>query len=149
MSLQDKLMDDLKAAMRQRDELRVSVIRMIRSAIRYEEVAVGHTLEDAEVLRVIQKDVKQHRESIAEFARGNRPDLVARSEAELQILLGYLPQQMDKDAIAVEARQVIAEVGAAGAGDIGKVMPVLINRLRGKADGRLINQVVRELLSSS
>ena len=92
MSLQDKLLDDLKAAMREHDELRVSTLRMLRSAINYAEIDKRGPLDDAGVLGVIEKDAKRHRESIEAFQKGNRPELAAKEEAELKILLTYLPE---------------------------------------------------------
>lgn len=149
MTLQDKLMDDLKDAMRKGDRVRQSVIRMVRAGIKNAEIAKQAALDDGDVLAVIAKDVKQHRESIAEFSKGNRPDLVSQEEAELAILLSYLPQQMSREEIVAAARKVIEEVGARGLGDKGKVMPKLIAQLKGKADGRDINAVVTELLSGA
>jgi len=147
MTLQDKLMDDLKDAMKKGDKVRQSVIRMVRAGVKNAEIAKQAPLDDADVLVVIAKEVKQHRESIAEFGKGNRPDLVSKEEAELAILLSYLPQQMSRDEIVAAAHKVIEEVGARGLGDKGKVMPRLIAQLKGKADGRDINAVVTELLS--
>jgi len=146
MTLQEKLLEDLKSALRERDETRVSVIRMLRAAIKNAEIDQRKTLDDAGVLSLIEKDVKRHRDSIDAFRKGNRPDLVAKEEAELQVLLSYLPQQMSKDEVMAAARAVIAEVGAKGKADMGKVMSILVPRLKGRADGRLISQVVQELL---
>lgn len=146
MNLQERLMEDLKDSMRRREEIRVSVLRLLRAAIKNAEVEKLHPLDDSEVLRVIEKEAKQRRESIAEFSRGNRPDLVAREEAELAILLEYLPRQMSRDEVEDAARRVIAEVGARGPTDVGKVMPRLMAEVRGKADGKLVGQVVQELL---
>ena len=100
------------------------------------------------ILGIIAKEARQHQESIESFKQGNRQDLVAKEEAELAILNEYLPQQMTREEIVAEARRVIGEVGAQGPGDKGKVMPRLIAQLKGKADGREINVVVTELLSS-
>jgi uncharacterized protein len=146
MTLQDQLLEDTKSAMRQHDALRLSVVRMIRSSINYAEIDKHATLDDAGVLSVIEKDVKRHRESIEAFQKGNRADLVAKEEAELKILLTYLPQQMTSEEIAAAAAEVIAQVGAKGPGDMGRVMAVLAPRLKGKADGRLISQTVQGLL---
>ncbi len=146
MSLQEQLHDDLKAAMRQRDEIRVSVIRMVRAAIANAGIDKRGPLDDADVLSIIQRDVKRHRESIDAFRTGNRPDLVTKEEAELQLLLAYLPQQLSRDEIVAAARVAIVEVGASGPQAMGKVMSILAPRLKGKADGRLMSQVVQELL---
>jgi hypothetical protein len=145
--LQEKLMDDLRAAMKGRDKLRHLVISMVRAAIKNAEIAQQRTMEDPDVLGIIAKEAKQRRESIEEFKKGNRPDLVAKEEAELAILLEYLPKQMSRDEIIAAARQVIAEVGAQGPADKGKVMPRLMPQLKGKAEGREINDIVTKLLS--
>jgi uncharacterized protein YqeY len=147
MSLHDKLMEDLKNAMRCGDETRKLTVRLVRAAIKYAEVERGRPLDDNEVLRVIEKEVKQRRDSISEFTRGNRPDLVAKEQAELEILQEYLPEQLSRDEIEQVARQVIAQVGARGPTDLGKVMPKVMAEVRGKADGRVVNDVVRDLLS--
>ncbi|MEW6231614.1 MAG: GatB/YqeY domain-containing protein [Chloroflexota bacterium] len=147
MTLKEKLMEDLKQAMRQRDELRVSVIRLTRSSIKNAEIARGRELDDDGVLAVIAREVKQRRDSIFEFSKGSRQDLVDKEQAELQILLGYLPQQITREEIAAAAKGVIQEIGATGRSDLGKVMSVLAPRLKGKAEGRLISQVVQELLA--
>ena len=145
--LQEKLMDDLTAAMKGRDKLRHLVISLVRAAIKNAEIAQQRTMEDPDVLGIIAKEAKLRRESIEEFKKGNRPDLVAKEEAELAILLEYLPKQMSRDEIIAAARQVIAEVGAQGPADKGKVMPKLMPQLKGKAEGREINDIVTKLLS--
>ena len=147
-SLKQRLSDDLKQAMRGGDKMRVSVIRLIMAAIKNAEIARKDTLDDADILGIITKEVRQRRESIEAFRLGNRSDLVAQEEAETTILNEYLPQQMTHEEIIAEARRVIAEVGAQGSSDKGKVMPKLIAQLKGKADGREINAVVTELLGS-
>lgn len=146
VSLKEQLSADLKEALRARDERRKGALRFLMAAVHNAEIEAGHELDDGGVLAVIAKQVKQSRESIEEFRKGGRDDLVAKEEAELAVLMGYLPQQMSRDEIVAEARQVIAETGARGPGDKGKVMPVLINKLRGRAEGREINEVVTELL---
>ena len=146
--LKQKLMDDLKQAMRGGDKVRRSVIRLVMAAIKNAEIARQAALDDTDILGIIAKEVRQRRESIEAFRLGNRPDLVAQEEAELAILNEYLPKQMTREEIIVAARRVIEEVGAQGPGDKGKVMPKLIAQLKGRADGREINAVVTELLSS-
>lgn len=147
MALKEQLANDLKEAIRQGDEARKSAIRMVTWAVKNAEVAAGKPLEDAEVLSIIAKQVKQRRESIEEFRKGNRQDLVEKEEAELRVLQSYLPPAMSREEIAQAARRVIAQVGARGPADKGKVMPVLIRELAGRAEGREINEVVTELLA--
>ena len=147
--LQDRLADDLRKAMKSGDKVRVEVLRMVRAGLQYAEIAKGKPLDEPEVLGVISKQVKQRRESIAEFQKGRRPDLVQKEEAELKIILEYLPQQMSREEIASAARQVIDEVGARGPGDKGRVMQKLMPQLKGRAEGREINELVTELLGGS
>ncbi|HEY83174.1 MAG TPA: GatB/YqeY domain-containing protein [Dehalococcoidia bacterium] len=147
-NLKQKLTDDLKQAMRSGDTVRRSALRLLLSAIGNAEIARQRSLDDADILGIIAKEVRQRRESIEAFKQGNRQDLVDQEEAELAVLQEYLPQQMTREEIVEAARKVIAEVGAEGPGDKGKVMPKLIAELKGRADGREINAVVSELLSS-
>ena len=146
--LKQKLMDDLKEAMKGGDKLRRSVIRLVMSAIKNAEIARQADLEDGDILGIMAKEVRKRQESIEAFKQGNRQDLVIQEEAEMAILEKYLPQQMTRDEIIVEARRIIEQVGAQGLGDKGKVMSQIIAQLKGRADGREINAVVTELLSS-
>jgi uncharacterized protein YqeY len=145
--LKQKLTDDLKQAMREGDKVGRSAIRLAIAAIKNAEIARQTTLEDADILGIIAKEVRQHKESIEAFKQGGRQELVAQEEAEMAVLEQYLPQQMTRDEIIAEARQVIDAVGAQGISDKGKVIPQLIAKLKGRADGREINEVVTELLS--
>jgi uncharacterized protein len=146
MGLSEQLMDDLKDAMRSHQEIRVSTIRLARAAITNEQIEKRRPLEESEILGVLVKQVKQRRESIEEYGKGNRPDLVAREQAEMEILLGYLPQQMTREEIEETARAAIQEMGVTSANDFGKVMSRLSPQLKGRADGRAISEVVRGLL---
>ena len=147
MSLKDTLATDLKEAIRSGDERRKIAIRMVTAAVKKAEVAQGEPLDDAGVLKMIAKEVRQRRESIEQFQKGGRQDLVDLEEAELAVLIPYLPPTMSHDEIVKAAREVIARVGASGPADKGKVMPVLISELAGRAEGREINAVVTELLA--
>jgi len=147
MSLSDRLMEDLKQAMRQNDAMRKDAIRMVRAAIQNTEIAKQHTLDDNEVIEVIRKEVKQRQEAIAMFAQGGRQDLVEQETKQVKILEAYLPQQMSADDIAALAKQAIAAVGAKGPADMGLVMRTLMGQLKGQADGKLVNQVVQKLLN--
>ena len=157
MSLKDQLAGELKDAMRAGDARRRDVLRGVLTAISNAEInrvnvkdeaATRQGLDDAGVLDVIQKQAKQRRESIEEFRKGNREDLVQQESEELAILEAYLPQQLSRDEIAHEVRAIVADTGASGPGDKAKVMPAAIAKLKGRADGRAINEVVTEILSS-
>ncbi|MEO6196810.1 MAG: GatB/YqeY domain-containing protein [Dehalococcoidia bacterium] len=151
MSLKAQLSGDLKQAMLAGDDLRKSTLRMLIAAIGVVEVA-GSTrreLTDAEVMQVLAKQVKQRRESIEEFKKGGRQDLVDREAAEMEVLEAYLPAQMGREEIEVEAKKVVAETGASGPSDKGKVMKELMTRLAGQADGRDVNDVVTSILAGS
>lgn len=147
MTLKDRLAGDLKDAIRGRDERRKTAIRLVMAAVKNAEVAGGSPLDDAGVLKVISKEVRRHRESIEGFQKGGRQDLVDGEEAELAVLLSYLPPAMSREEIVKAAREVIAQAGARGPADKGKVMPILISQLAGRAEGREINEVVTELLA--
>ena len=155
MALKVQLSEDLKSAMRGGDAVRRDVLRSLLTAISNTEIArvnvkdasaTRSDLADADVLDVVQKQAKQRRESIVEYRNGKRDDLADREESELNILMAYLPQQLGRDEIVAEVQKVIAETGATSAADKSKVMPVVIARLKGRADGRAINEVVTELL---
>jgi uncharacterized protein YqeY len=150
MSLKEQLANDLTDAIRKGDETRKSTLRMLLAAINMQEVS-GSTrreLGDDDVMQVIAKQVKQRRESIDEFQKAGRLELAQKEESELGVLQDYLPAQMARDEIEAEARAVIAEVGAAGPQDKGKVMQAIMPRLAGRAEGREINEVVTQLLAS-
>lgn len=149
MSLKDQINTDLKEAMRSKDQQRLDTLRMLKSAIKYSEIDAGHELDDQELLAVIGKEAKQRRDSITEFEKGHRADLVQKEQAELAILETYLPRQLSADEIRDRARAVIADMGAAGPKSLGPVMKRLTAELKGQADGKLISQVVRDLLDQS
>lgn len=142
-----KLNDDLKQAMKGGDTQKRSVLRMLLSSVHNAEIAKQGALDNSDVLGIIAKEVKQHNESIEAFKQGNRNDLVEQEEAELAILQAYLPKQMTREEIVKAARDIISRVGAQGPADKGKVMKELMPGMKGKADGKLINDVVTELLS--
>ncbi|HQW51466.1 MAG TPA: GatB/YqeY domain-containing protein [Tepidiformaceae bacterium] len=147
-TLKDQVQADLADAMRNREETRKAALRMLIAAIKNTEIEQGKPLDDAAVTAVIQKQVKQRRESIIEFEKGNRPDLVEREAAESAILETYLPEQARPEEIEAAARRVIAETGASGPRDLGKVMPALTREFAGRADGRAISEIVRSLLGA-
>jgi uncharacterized protein len=163
MSLKEQINSDLRDAMRSGDERRKTTLRMVISAIRNAEIlpsqdfdeenvpaeAMRNELDDEAVLNLLRREVKQRRDSIDQFQKAKRQDLVDKEAAEIEILQAYLPQPLSREAIMAEARQVMTETGASGPGDKGKVMPVLMKRLAGKEyEGRTVNEVVTELLKA-
>ena len=144
--IRERLEEDLKSAMRARDELRRSVLRMVRSEIQNDEKAAQKSLDDEGILGVVSKQVRRHRESIYEFRKGGREDLVQKEEAELDVLLAYLPAQLTPEEITALAQEIMQDVGARGPADRGKVMGKLMPQVRGKAEGTVVNQVVSQLL---
>lgn len=147
MGLKARLQEDLKEALRARDERRKAVIRMALAAIQLAEADHGGELDEAGIIHVLQKEVRRRQETVEELRGTNRIDRLAEEEAELAILESYLPHMLTREEIAAEARAVIAEVGARGPKDMGAVMKALMPRMRGRADGQVVNEVVRELLS--
>ena len=145
--VRDQLRSDLRDAMRARDVLRRNTIRMLEAAIKNAEIDKrGQELAEADVLAILQRQVKQRRESIEQFRQGGREDLAEQEELEIGIIEHYLPAQLARDEIEARARAVIEQVGASGPGDRGKVMGMLMRDLRGEADGSIVNAVVGELL---
>jgi len=149
MALVQKIRTDLEQSLRQKDQLRCSVLRLVLSSLHNAEIAQQKTLDDDGILIVIDKEAKMRRESIEAFEKGNRPDLVAKEKAELAILLEYLPEQMTREQIVAAAQKVISELGASSPKDKGKVMSQLMPQLRGKAQGQEVSEVVTEILSST
>ena len=148
MGLQERLDTDLRDAMRQRQAVRLSVIRALRNAINYETISRGQTLDDQEISAVLQKQAKQRRESISAFLKGARQDLVDKEEEELTVILEYLPRQMDREEIVEIVNNAIHSVSAKGMADKGILMKKLMPELKGKADGSQVNSVVSELLQA-
>ena len=149
MTLQEKLLDDLKESMRKGDSTRRSAIRYLRSAIHDEEIARRSTLDDEAVIGVLSKQAKQRRDSIEAFKEGHRDDLVEKEAAELAIITEYLPDQMSEEEIASLAKQAIDDLGATGPQEMGKVMGRLMPEVKGKADGKAVSAVVSNLLRGS
>ncbi|MEW6081692.1 MAG: GatB/YqeY domain-containing protein [Bacillota bacterium] len=149
MDLKTRLLEDMQRSMKQREagRFRLGVIRLARAAIKNAEVAQGRELDDAGVTEALAKEVKLRRDAVEEYQRLDRPDAVARLQEEIAVLLEYLPRQMSGDEVASVARRVMAEVGARGPGDLGRVMGRLIPEVRGKADGTLVRATVERLLA--
>jgi len=147
MSLKDQITEDMKTAMRAKDAPRLLTIRGLMAAMKQREVDERITLDDAAIVGIIDKLVKQRKDSITQFTAGNRPDLVEKESAELAVLEGYLPQRLGVEAIAAEVAAIVAEVGAAGPGDMGKVMAAVKARLGGKADMAQVSAAVKQALA--
>lgn len=147
MDTQKQIEKDFKDALRAGDEQRKSTLRMVLSAIKLVEVDKGGSLEEGEVLVILQKEIKSRRESIADAEKAGRSDMISDLEAEISILEGYLPQALSQEEIEALAKEAIAIEGAASLQDMGKVMKVLMPKVQGRADGGLVSQTVRQLLS--
>ena len=148
MTMKARLDDDLKQAMRSRDNARRDVIRYLRSEIRNQEIRVQEDLDDEGVVQVLSRQAQQRRDSIEAFSEANRTDLVDKEQAELEIILEYMPRQMTSDEITSLVLQVISDVGASGPGDMGKVMSQIMPQVRGRAEGREVSSIVMETLRS-
>ena len=147
MPLKERLNDDLKNAMRSGDAARRDTLRHVLAAVKQVEVDTRKELSDADVEQVLTREAKRRRESIEGFEKGGRADLVSKEQSELRLIESYLPQQMSRTEIEALARRAIAESGAQSAAQIGAVMQRLMPQVKGKADGKLVNQVVRALLA--
>jgi uncharacterized protein YqeY len=146
MSLKEMLQNDMNAAMRAKDDVRRNTLRLLLAAIKQEEVDGRTTLDDAGVLAVLTKQAKQRRESIADSERAGRADLAAIEQGELEIIQSYLPTMLERADIEQLARQIITEQGATGPKDMGRVMGALMPHVKGRADGKVVSDVVRVLL---
>ena len=146
MSLKEVLQQDLKSAMKERDAIKKNVVTMMRAAILQIEKDKKVELDDEGVIEVITRGVKQRKDSIPEFEKGNRPDLVENIKREVDILMGYLPQQLNEDELQRIISDTIFEIGAQSAKDMGKVMNALMPKINGRADGKLVNTIVKQLL---
>lgn len=149
MSLREQLDKDLLEAVRNKDGLKRSALRLIKAGLQLEEKSRGKELEDEDVVQVLSREAKRRRESIDAFRDGNRPDLVEKEEAELAILAAYLPQQLTAEEVRDIALSVIEEVGASGPGERGKVMGRLMPQVKGKADGKMVNRIVGDLMAGN
>ena len=147
MSLKDQITEDMKTAMRAKDAVRLLTIRGLLAACKQREVDERIVLDDAAVIAIVDKLVKQRKDSITQFTAGNRPDLVEKEAAELALLEAYLPQRLNAEQIAAEVAGIVAELGASGPADMGKVMAAVKTRLAGKADMSLVSAAVKQALS--
>jgi|Deesub1362B_J571_1020462.scaffolds.fasta_scaffold06222_3 hypothetical protein len=146
--LSDRIDEELVRATKARDRSRLSALRMIRSALQNRRIEKRAPLTDDEVVQVLSGLVKRTKESIEQFRKGKREDLVRKEEAELQVILSFLPEQMGEEEVRGRLQEIIRDVKAAGLKDLGKVMKAAMGEMKGRVDGRLVQQIARELLSS-
>ena len=147
-----KLQEELKTSMLSKDQLRTSVLRLLLSAINYYEIqkgGAGYEASEEDVLSVVQSQAKQRRDSIEEFKKAGREDLVEKETKELQILQGFLPEQMDESEVEKLVEEAISETNSSSMTDMGKVMGVLMPKVKGKADGGLVSKLVKEKLTNA
>jgi len=146
MSLKDRISEDMKAAMKAHEKDRLAVIRMVRSAIRQTEIDGKKDLDDKGVIAVISKELKMRKDSLEEFRKGGRDDLVEKTQAEIDVLLPYLPEQLSEDEVKALVKEAVEQTGAASMKDMGKVMGVLMPKVKGRADGKMVNSIVKGML---
>lgn len=146
MSIKDRLIADLKVAMKEKDSIRKSTITLLRAAVKQQEVDKRIELNDEDILDIIAKQVKQKRGAIEEFQKGDRADLIEEAQNEIAVLMNYLPEQMSEEELKKVVESIIAKVGASTPKDMGKVMGALMPEIKGKADSKLASKYVKELL---
>ncbi|MED2980343.1 GatB/YqeY domain-containing protein [Bacillus thuringiensis] len=147
MSLLGRLNDDMKQAMKNKQKEKLTVIRMVKAALQNEGIKLQHTLTEEEEVTVLAREVKQYKDSLLEFKKAGREDLVNKLQSEIQILSAYLPEQLTEEELIDVIKQVISEVGATSKADMGKVMTAVMPKVKGKTDGSLVNKLVIQLLA--
>lgn len=145
--MRERILTDLISAMKSKDKEKLSVLRMVKGAMQLEEINVKHELNDEEVVRIISKQIKTRKDSITEFEKGNRQDLIESTMNEIKILEEYMPEQMTEEEIAKVIEEVFAEVNPTGPSDMGKIMGKISPLVRGKADMGLVNKMIKEKLN--
>jgi uncharacterized protein YqeY len=148
MSLKEQLTADMKDAMKNKEKDRLAVIRMVRGAIRQQEIDGQKELGEDDVIAVISKEVKMRRDSIEEFKKGGREDLVEKTQAEIDVLMPYLPAQLSEDEVRELVKAAVEQTGASTPKDMGKVMGVLMPKVKGRADGKMVNTIVKSFLQN-
>ena len=147
MSIEEQITNDLKTAMKAKDELRVSCLRMLKTSIKNKQVEKGEKLQDEDVEAIISSTIRKGQEAAQDFIKGNREDLAAKEEAEIKILYGYLPEQLTAVEIEKILKEIISELSISSPKDLGKVMKAAMARMAGKAQGKEVNEIARRLLS--
>ncbi|HEY2829158.1 MAG TPA: GatB/YqeY domain-containing protein [Thermoanaerobaculia bacterium] len=145
--LTEQIRADLTAAMKAQEKEKTSTLRMVQSAMKYEQIGAGHELSDEEAMSVLRKAVKQRLDSIEQFQKGNRPELAAKEQSEIDVIKDYLPPELSDEEIEGGVREVIASTGAQSKKDMGKVMKEATARYKGRADGKKIQEIVNRLLT--
>ncbi|WP_127533008.1 GatB/YqeY domain-containing protein [Paenibacillus kobensis] len=146
MNLSDRLNDDMKQAMKNQDKFKLTTIRMIRASIKNAEIDLKRSLEDSEVLDILSREIKQRKDSLQEFTKAGRDDLVKDVAVEIDIIGVYLPEQLTEEEIKSIVLQTIQETGASSKAEMGKVMTALMPKVKGRADGKLVNTIVQQSL---
>ena len=146
MSLKERLLEDMKIAMRDKDVIRKNAVQMTRSAVLQIEKDKKVTLDDDGIIEVIAKEVKQRRDSMPEYEKSGRQDLIDNLKTEIEVLMQYLPQQLTEEELELIVKQAIEDTGANSAKDMGKLMQAVVPKTKGRADGRMINQIAKKLL---
>jgi len=147
MALRERLDEDLKSAMRAKDSLRMNTIRGLKSAVKYREIELMKPLDDTGILGVAATEIKRRRDSVEQYRAGNRPDLADKEEAEIRLLQDYLPQQLSAAELEAKVDEVMARVGAMGPKDMGAVMKALLPDVQGRADGKVVSELVKQRLA--
>ena len=147
MALKERLDADQKAAMKEKDTVKLSTVRLLKSAIKYREIELAKALDDAEIQGVLASEVKRRRDSVEQYRAGNRPDLAEKEEAEIRVLQGYMPAPLSPDELKAKVEEAVLRVGAAGPKDMGAVMKALLPEVAGRAEGKAVSELVRARLS--
>ncbi len=148
MTLKERLDAELKTAMKEKDAVKVSTVRLLKSAIKYREIELAKALDDPEIQGVVASEIKRRRDSVEQYRAGNRPDLADREEAEIRVLQGYLPAQLTLDELRAKVDEVVRRVGASGPRDMGAVMKALVPEVQGRAEGKTVSELVKARLSA-
>lgn len=147
MTLKERLQEDWKIALKSKEKLKAETVSMARAAVLFAEKTNGIKLDDEQIVEILAKEVKQRREAMLEFERGKRQDLVDKTKSEIEVLLNYLPQQLSENEISEIVRQAVDEVGANSIKDMKKIMAVVNPKTKGRADGKIVSQLVKDYLN--
>jgi uncharacterized protein YqeY len=147
-SIKDKITQDMKKALAAKDKVKLSVIRLLKSEIRYKEIEKGSELSDDEIISVLSSSVKRHKDSIEQFEKGGREDLVAQEKEELEIIWEYMPKQLEEDELSQIVDEAIKETDVSGPSGLGKVMKIVMSKVKGRADGKSVNELALSKLKS-